>query len=316
MSDTTQGAQPTPQSSPGGSGTPAGGRRRRRVLVWMAIAAVALVAITGSLVYTERSSFCPACHEMRPYYEAWAAGGHSRSAQCVDCHVDSGVVAHLAHKPIALKEVWDHFFADNRFPNFSVDVPNSRCTGCHPNVPNKPGSLFSHAVHVGRVTCKDCHAQTGHVVSLASLQAEGVLRSNPTTTPVSPGATPTSLPGHVTVICQDCHDLAKMKCSSCHQAPHDNRGECSNCHRPGSRFYALHPAGTDCAACHTPPANHFGPDCSGCHTPGTPFAQAVFNHPTNTGDHTFRSFPCVKCHPNGLATAVCTCHGGSAPTGD
>jgi nitrate/TMAO reductase-like tetraheme cytochrome c subunit len=288
--------------------------RARRLVIWGAVAAVVLVVLTVSLVYTEQSSFCPTCHEMRPYYQAWTVGGHVRSAQCVDCHVDPGLLAHLAHKPIALKEVWDHFFRDNRFPNFTVDIPNSRCIRCHPNVPNKSGSLFSHARHVGRAACKDCHAQAGHTVSLASLAAEGVLKTNVSTPSIAPSGTPSSIAGHIKVICQSCHDQAKMRCSSCHQAPHENRGECSNCHKPGAAFTASHPAGTDCASCHKPPAKHFGSDCAACHTPGTPFARTTFTHPAT--HHDYRSRPCVKCHPNGYTTVNCTCHGGNPPSGD
>ena len=248
----------------------------RRWIIWGAVAAVALVLLTASLVYTEQSSFCPACHEMGPYYQAWTAGPHYGHAGCVDCHVDAGILAHLAHKPYALKEVWDHFFATNTFPNFTVSVPNSRCIRCHATVPNKAGSLFSHALHVNRARCQDCHAQTGHIVSLASLAAASVLKSDFTTPSIvvsgsaAPTGTPSSIPGHIKVICQDCHDQAQMRCSSCHQPPHENRGECSNCHKPGPVWIATHPAGTNCAQCHTPPANHFGAGCCGLPLPRRP----------------------------------------------
>ena len=332
-----------------------GQRRTRRILIWGAVVVVGLIAAAGSLVYTEQSSFCPTCHEMQPYYTAWLAGGHAHSAQCIDCHVDPGLVAHLAHKPAALKEVWDHFFSDPRFPNYAVDMPNSRCTRCHVSVPAKVGALFSHSLHVTKARCKDCHAAVGHQVTLQSLMQAGVLKSGGTDPPVPDGQTPSRAPGHIKVICQNCHDQAKMRCSACHQAPHEARGECSACHKPGARFAFVHPVvapGADCSRCHqkpaghpkvsgacsnchkspstrwafshpsasgacenchTPPANHFGPPCTRCHSAGVPFKQAVFTHPTNTGAHTYQSFPCVKCHPTGYATSSCTCHGGNPP---
>ena len=311
MSDTNAPEKATPDARPAAG---SGKARARRLIVWGAVAALVVVGLTASLVYTEQSAFCPWCHEMGPYYQAWTVGGHARSAQCVDCHVNAGVIAHLMHKPLALKEVWDHFTRDNRFPNFTVDLPNSRCIRCHPTVPNKPGSLFSHALHLHRAQCKDCHSQVGHIVSLASLDAAGILKSGAATPSIAPSGTPSSIPGHIKVICQDCHDQANMRCSSCHEAPHENRGECSNCHRPGPRFVATHPAGTGCASCHKAPANHFGPDCAACHTPGTPFAKTVFVHPAT--HHPYRSRPCAACHPNGYTTAFCTCHGGNAPTRD
>ncbi len=366
--------------------------RARRALIWGASALAALVILAGSLVYTEQSSFCKSCHEMDPYYEAWLTGPHANNAQCVDCHVDSGVIAHLAHKPIALKEVWDHFFSNNRFPTYTVELPNTRCEGCHTSIPEaKQGFLFSHAKHQARGLCKDCHSQTGHVVTLASLDAAGVLNSA-VTTPTPVGMMPSSTPGHRTVVCQKCHDQARMKCSTCHQATHSERGECSNCHLPDGAFKFSHPigsacvtchkppsphfggscgschtpdvpftdtvyrhaagancrtchkppanhygttcslchkptvpfaqatfrhsAGANCASCHRPPSNHFGSSCSACHRPGVAFASATFRHPARTGAHSYRSFACVKCHPNGYTTSYCSCHKGNPPTGD
>jgi nitrate/TMAO reductase-like tetraheme cytochrome c subunit len=296
-------------------------RRARRLAVWGVVAAVVLVVLAGSVVYTDQSSFCPTCHEMQPYYQAWLAGGHATSARCIDCHVDPGILADLAHKPVALKEVWDHFFATVRFPTPTVDVPNSRCVRCHATITDKPGAAFSHATHAKYVICKECHPQVGHTVTMASLAAAGVLSTSATTpailasgTAVTTGTPASSAAGHITVVCQDCHDLSKMKCSACHQPLHEYLGECSNCHRPGTAFTFAHPAGTNCAACHTPPANHFGTDCSACHTPGVPFASAVFVHPQT--HHDYRSRPCATCHPNGYATAYCTCHHGNPPGGD
>jgi hypothetical protein len=269
------------------------------------------VLVTASLIYTEQSSFCPTCHEMGPYYQAWSSGHHVGRAQCVDCHIDAGFIAHIAHKPSEMKELWDHFFANNRFPNFTVDVPNSRCVRCHEKVPDKIGALFSHALHQTKATCKDCHSQTGHIVTLASLDAAGILKSNASTQTVA-GMTPSSIVGHKKVICQNCHDQARMRCSSCHQPPHEDRGECSNCHIPGASFALSHSADSNCAACHTAPANHFGSDCKSCHTPGVPFKNATFAHPAT--QHDYRSIVCARCHPNGFATAYCSCHpGGVAP---
>ena len=292
--------------------TPTDGKRRARLIViWSSVVVVALLAITGSLLYTEQSSFCPVCHEMQPYYDAWQAGGHVSHAECVDCHIDPGFVAHIAHKPSEMVELWDHFFGNKKFPNFNVDVPNSRCVRCHATVNVKSASLFSHATHAAKATCKDCHSQAGHIVSIEALASAGILKTD-VTVPSVTGVTPSAITGHKKVVCQECHNQAQMKCSQCHQPPHEDRGECSNCHRPGTAFVASHPSGTDCASCHKPPANHFGTDCKSCHTPGTPFTSATFNHPRT--QHGYQSRPCVKCHPNGYATAYCTCHNGHPPT--
>ena len=66
---------------------PKGAARTRRNRLWMIgglVAAVLALALAGSLVYTEESSFCQSCHEMGPYYRAWAAGPHGPHAKCVD----------------------------------------------------------------------------------------------------------------------------------------------------------------------------------------------------------------------------------------
>lgn len=287
-----------------------------RLAIWAAIGVVLLLAVAGSLVYTEQSSFCAVCHEMRPYYTAWQAGGHATRADCVDCHIDPGVVAHIAHKPSELVELWDHFFADSRFPNYGVDVPNRRCVRCHATIKIKTKSTFSHKDHEKRGTCQACHATTAHTVSLASLQAEGVLKSGATAPPIPGGLKPSSIASHKVVVCQKCHDQAKMKCSQCHQAPHEVKGECSNCHAPGSQFAFVHGgSGAACSECHTPPANHFGTDCAACHSVSVPFKNARFTHPS-TGEHNYRKFACVKCHPKGYTTSSCTCHGGKAPSDD
>jgi len=316
--------------------------------VWAAVVTLVLAVLVASLFYTERSSFCSTCHEMEPYHRAWIAGSHSGHAECVDCHVDAGWVAHLAHKPIALKEVWDHFFTVNRFPRYAVDVPDSRCVRCHPTVPDKIGALFSHRLHEKKGSCQECHAQTGHAVTLASLAAAGVLKSQ-VATPAPGGMRPSIAAGHKKVICQGCHDQARMRCSACHQSPHENRGECSDCHVTGLKFVAGHPHRTDCASCHTAPTRHFGAKCASCHTPTVPFAKTVYTHaigsacatchqpPSNhfgTGcsrchkpsipfastqlqhpavHHGYRSRACSKCHPNGYSTAYCTCHNGHPP---
>lgn len=244
-----------------------------------------IFAVTGALLigalavivqYTETPPFCRTCHEMEPYYQAWAGGGHT-STSCVDCHIDPGIVAHGAHKFVALKEVWDHFTTSPVFPGQAVDMPNSRCVRCHPVVASKPGSKFDHTLHAKQGQCILCHATVGHDVSLGALSAAGILApgasSIATSSPLGRG---TPLPGHITVECQRCHDMVKTPCSTCHRATHEPRGECSGCHQPGSTW--------------------------------------TFAHPRTR--HDYRSIPCAKCHPNGYRTSFCTCHGTSSPRGD
>jgi nitrate/TMAO reductase-like tetraheme cytochrome c subunit len=326
---------------------------RKRVLLIAVVALVVLIpAIVGSMIYTERPQFCPVCHEMSPYYAAWTAGAH-KQVSCVDCHVDPGVVNHGLHKFVALKELWDHFTTKPVFPNYTVELPNARCIACHPKVKDTLGAKFSHALHATKAQCRDCHMTVGHLVTLDALDAVGVLRPAATAPPAPKGIAPSSAPGHIKVACQRCHDQAKMRCALCHKAPHEVKpGDCSACHAPGPKFVFIHTTDTDCAKCHKPPAkhfpgacvqchkgglpswvfnhpasnacaschkapaNHFGAGCASCHRVGVAFRNATFRHPGGTGEHSYRSFACAKCHPKGYGSASCTCHGGRAPSGD
>lgn len=308
---------PVTTAPEGPTGTVSGRRRpnRRLVLILSVAAVVVLVAVAAAAVYTERPVFCPVCHEMTPYYDAWASGPHANTS-CVDCHVDAGVVNHALHKFVALREVWDHFTRDNRFPTWGVELPNARCISCHPTVRTFGASKFDHQLHANKASCKDCHATAGHAVSSAALEAAGVLNTAASGPPLPGDVTASSAPGHIKVSCQECHDQAKMRCSQCHTAPHEPRGECSGCHQPGQKFTFIHTAATACEQCHQPPANHFAGACSVCHKVSIPFKETVFTHPGNTGEHSYRSFACVKCHPTSYSVASCTCHGGRPPRGD
>lgn len=269
-------------------------RPRRPVGVRLAIWVFAALAIAGAgygaVVYTEQPAFCRVCHEMQPYHDAWAAGPHT-DVSCITCHVAPGLVNRMAHKFVALKEVWDHFTTDPRFPMMTADVPNARCTTCHPEIPAQSNEPFAHKLHVEQpMLCLQCHADTGHRVTYAALDAAGILAADGQPA----GATyvgqvilgsesGTTLAGHAEVKCSNCHDMAAAECQTCHR----------------------------------PPPNHFVGQCARCHAANVPFASAVFEHPAVSEEHTYRSFPCAYCHPKSYGVAVCTrCHEGGAPQDD
>lgn len=288
-------------------------RLKARIVAHPLLTVVLALAFTGvaaaavpAFQATETPQFCRTCHEMGPYYDAWANGAH-RSVSCVDCHVDPGAVNHVSHKVVAAKELWIHVAGDPTFPNGDAEVPNARCLRCHSDIPTSTGPRFSHRQHAQAGTCVGCHADAGHRVTDAALDAAGVLKPERRTaaartavaTPASTGTAPAT---HVRVSCARCHDLAKVACATCHRPAHPDRGECTTCHRPGPRWSFSHPVSQDCARCHAAPARHFAAVCASCHSPSVPFAKTVFKHVSNE---------CATCHTRPArhrAGACQTCH--------
>ena len=361
-------------------------RRLRRLAIVLAIVFVLFVAASfGAAAYTERSSFCEhACHEMEPYATTWEHSAH-KDVSCVTCHIRPGAVQFIKAKTAALREVWVHFTGGGDAPiAVTRHVPNATCAsrGCHPAgtvtdpvvlhavssatptpvasassspAPAASGSAppvpFSHKQHTHVPLCIDCHARVVH-----------------TSVPGKPYIDPATM-----AYCVRCHDgkQASGACQTCHQAPHAQRGPCTDCHALGSWASTFshpaplgpqhqkvvcekchskaapaaigYPAGcvschekqhktvktTLCAKCHLP--THWKPstfkhpqsgcetchtrphpdrgDCLRCHT--TSSWANHFTHPVALGG-VHASFPCEKCHTNGLdapGRACVTCHG-------
>lgn len=127
--------------------------------------------------------------------------------------------------------------------------------------------------------------------------------------------------------CKSCHTQVSWRdikrdhrpqsnCQTCHAKPSEHRdGPCLSCHTTESWAFSGHQSGSDCSRCHAAPASHFGPKCGSCHNTRT-WKGASFSHPL-VREHSYRSFPCRNCHPNGFQTATCTgCHDSNNPRGD
>jgi len=250
------------------------------------IIVIGLIAFIPVALATDQSAFCKTCHGMVPFYDAWAQGKHAGHAECIDCHVDPGYPARFTHKFFALQEVAAEFMGKSKYPNYNAEIPEKRCLRCHPKAATAVVGKFDHSQHVGRkgVSCVKCHADTGHHVTFAALDAAGVLNTKNAPSDqtyvgqnLADSAGKGSVyPGHKAVPCQNCHDQANLQCSFCHDAP----------------------------------TNHFGPDCKSCHSnAAVPFKQ--FTHPRTK--HNYLSRPCVKCHPQDFQHVYCTCHKGHPP---
>lgn len=292
--------------------------RKRKLVTLGAGAALGLLLLllvfVGSAVATDQPAFCASCHEMKPYAQAHTVGPHAKVA-CVDCHVGTNPVVRLTHKFAALGEVRDHFFGRPLFPleTGAVEpVTNARCVHCHATV-NVKLTGFSHARHALGRQCVSCHGDAGHAITTTALAQAGILSSRRPNVLASLNSQAlssqeTTLPGHVTVVCSQCHNMALTPCSKCHKPAHKPRGECSTCHHPGAAFVFSHPlAATDCSlsGCHTPPAsNHNHPQpCATCHL--HPGANWSFTHPSETATCTTCHTPPAKNHNHPQACVTC-----------
>jgi hypothetical protein len=169
-----------------------------------------------------------------------------------------------------------------------------QCSDCH-----RPGPKFVFS-HPGAGECTDCHK----VPAIHPVNAKG--KACPACH--QPGAS-----------WKFSHPTGSANCTNCHRVPAKHPTipsgrPCSICHVPGRSWGFSHAAaGASCADCHARPASHFAGACSSCHVrPGVSWA---FSHPA-AGEHSWKSFACAKCHPNGTRTYFCTCHNGRPPTDD
>lgn len=284
---------------------------KRILLLGSLFAASLALVLVGTVQATERPSFCSTCHEMTPYHDAWASGAH-RSVACVECHVEPGAVNRIAHKFVALREVYDHFATKPRFPMGTAVVPDRRCVRCHDGTIDPGIAGFDHEKHRAGRSCVTCHSEVGHTVTADALADAGVLDATAQAEKEArvvaiAGKGSANLAGHTRVVCSNCHDMAATRCASCHSAPagHDHGSSCATCHATTSFAFSHPAAGAACQTCHERPADHDPGACATCHEPGDAWR---FTHPG--------SQKCDSCHTrpakhyNGACT---TCHSVGTP---
>lgn len=280
---------------------------------------VALVVLFGAAAFvgvaraTDRSAFCRVCHEMTPYSDAWSAGTHAGEAECIDCHVDPGFVPRLAHKAVALKELYAHVTGDTSFPRPKpAEVPDARCTKCHDSI-ETDNPYLDHAQHAKNGTCASCHPESGHRVTADAIRAAGTynadaaaLRSAEATVGkvAAFGFGVANIVSHKQVVCTTCHDMAATGCAACHKPDHEDKGaDCATCHTTGDSFAFKHTSSLTCESCHKVGHDPYeGVRCIDCHTkPGVSWAA---KHPSSGNT-------CTQCHTIGhkdYGQACLTCH--------
>lgn len=297
------------------------GRGARWTIIGSVSAVMIAVVFSAAVAFTDRPQFCTSCHEMQPYYDAWANGPH-KDTWCVDCHVGRDFPERALHKFATFKEIIAHFRGDSTFPMANPSkLPSGTCGACHEQVKVASIEGFDHNIHESRGPCQDCHSSAGHSVSTSALREAGVLNSAIQRVAYRPGVVArvnggsANLPGHMKVACSRCHDMKATGCGTCHKPGHEDRGACETCHRTGARFSFSHTRNAQCQTCHTLPSGHFAPkggplpscgvchqrsgqswefshpdsgDCASCHTPPA-------NHPSDKN--------CTGCHKQGASFA-------------
>ncbi|HEY5540451.1 MAG TPA: NapC/NirT family cytochrome c [Coriobacteriia bacterium] len=189
-----------------------------------------------------------------------------------------------------------HTYSAKHFKPLSGALP--ACTLCH-----EAGAKWAFT-HPTQADCQTCHSPSpDHFKPLAG--------------PLAPCSTCHTQPGKSWAFA---HPRPPADCTDCHAMPakhfkpaSTSLKPCSQCHaQPGASWKFTHPrSGADCQGCHTPPSGHSAGQCSQCHhKTGVSFA---FAHPSTGAPHGIGGRSCPSCHPNGYATASCTCHGGGNP---
>ncbi|MDO8964053.1 MAG: NapC/NirT family cytochrome c [Coriobacteriia bacterium] len=278
---------------------------------------------------------CATCHSPAAGFKA-ASFDHVGATACTSCHAaparhfsGSCTSCHSPSTPFK-KTVFRHTSNDcaSCHPRPSGHRSGA-CATCHTN----PGSSWAFS-HPSSTSCASCHrapakhfgssCSTCHTPRIAF--ARTVFRHKAS---MNCGQCHKAPANHYGSTCRTCHTPGKafasavfkhsagLNCATCHKAKH--RGypvSCASCHtRPGSSWAHTHPSSRSCASCHSAPSNHYGTSCASCHSPSRAWSSATFSHP-RVQEHTYRSFPCVRCHPNGYSSHYCSCHPGGRPPSD
>ncbi len=281
-----------------------------------------------------RTTTCTTCHQTG---KTWAFGHPGADADCTSCHERPASHATqtcaTCHKPGA---TWVFYHPSSASCASCHKAPSKHysgtCSACHSPKVAFASTRFTHPG--AKANCATCHkAPSKHYpgtcytchspkVKFASTKfVHPAAGANCATCHKAPAK-------HYAGACSSCHNpkvaFASAKfshpgisatCTNCHNRPSGHSGlSCQTCHQqPGVSWKFYHPTSTACASCHSAPANHYGTTCVNCHTPSKAWSAATFTHARIPGgEHTYRSFACSSCHPNGYSSYSCTrCHSGT-----
>ncbi len=252
-----------------------------------------LVLLAGIFRYSESSSFCGLCHNMKEYVESWKTSSHSQ-VTCLNCHRQPGVVNHLRGKWVDLQLALTYILIGKGTKKLHYEIDDGNCLrkGCH-KIEDLKGSMiyknisFPHGKHLGelrrgiRIRCTTCHAQIVQGLHLTVHDTNCFICHY-----YRPGPR-----GE-----EECISCAIGGCTSCHIEPKGDikvRGWNFN-HR---KYIAR---GVDCEKCHVNVVEGDGhvPEgkCLQCHKEPTLLNTkytSSFMHKTHVTDH---KIECTDCH--------------------
>ena len=199
-----------------------------------------------------------------------------KKVSCSRCHDMAKTGCPRCHKPLdAAKHTWKGDCTQCHTADNKFAFAHPSSTDCAKC--HKLGDKHFKPVSGGLAACKSCHSEAGKSWKFS-------------------------------------HPGPSSDCTGCHKPPVKHfAGQCPQCHAdPGGSWKFAHPASSaDCAGCHTPPAKHYAGQCSQCHHGAG--GSWKFSHPSS-GEHSWKSQPCAKCHPTSFPAVSCTCHGGRPPS--
>ena len=212
-----------------------------------------------------KAETCTDCHEeevmlpvglpalSRDLLASFPHGTHAEALECSDCHEGIGKDEIPAGKPLVGEAKCFSCHEDNE-----VEIAKDNCAGCHAKAPEGDLSAkvesstmafhFSHANHVPKVGCGDCH-KNAHQTA---------------------GATEEGKENAGSIHCIECHEQRKAGppetgCTQCHKdnpskiRPPDHKAVWMRNHGRESAWREFDEHGKECAQCHREDA------CVSCH---------------------------------------------------
>jgi nitrate/TMAO reductase-like tetraheme cytochrome c subunit len=190
-----------------GTPPPSKSKRRRRRLLFIGLPVAFVLLFAGLVEYTSTSSFCSACHYMKPFFESWKTSAH-KDVECKACHYPPGVRSFFRTKIEGLVMVgryWTRLYVKSK-PWAEIQDASCLRPGCHER------RLLEGKVQFGKVTFD-------HKAHFEDLKRGKTLRCTSCHSQIVQGE-------HITVTAESC-----FLCHFKDKTPAVRAGECAVCHR-------------------------------------------------------------------------------------